>query len=226
MRALGVCRSAAEQGSEKRPAGDHRDDQPRRCEQADLADHGGRGRSERGHGISRRGAGWDDGGQYRVVVARRIQPRIVSAGTPRSSPIVRWRWPKALARSACPTTSITKPRCAGARAGSTTWVIRQATGAADPSRPWRNAPTTRGLQRTGPGEAPASQLARAARTPQRQACNIRLRLRFGAGATIRAGSFSHRVILATAPAAGKGQVVLKPGPRTCLSLDPPMSMAR
>src|SRR5674476_1310021 len=39
-------------------------------------------------------------------------------------------------------------------------------------------PTTRGPQRAGPGEAPASQLARAARTPQRQAGNIRLRLRF------------------------------------------------
>jgi len=65
---LGVCRSAAAQGREKLPTGDHRDDLPRRCEQADPADHGGRGRSERGHGISQRGAGWDDRGQHRVVV--------------------------------------------------------------------------------------------------------------------------------------------------------------
>src|SRR5674476_1095081 len=31
------------------------------------------------------------------ALTRRIQPRTVSAGTPRSAPIVRWPWPKALA---------------------------------------------------------------------------------------------------------------------------------
>ena len=92
---LGVCWSAAVQGREKLPAGDHRDDLPRRCEQAAPADHGRRGHSERGQGISQRGAGRDDRGQHPVelwatmvpwtgshsarALTRRIQPRTVSA---------------------------------------------------------------------------------------------------------------------------------------------------
>jgi len=68
---LGVCWSAAAQGREKLPAGDHRDDLPWRCEQADPADHGRRGHSERGHGISQQGTGWDDRGQHRVEVVGR-----------------------------------------------------------------------------------------------------------------------------------------------------------
>jgi len=69
--AASVRWSAAAQRREKLPAGDHRDDLPWRCDRAESADHGPRGRCESGHGISQRRAGRDDRRQHRVQAVGR-----------------------------------------------------------------------------------------------------------------------------------------------------------
>src|SRR5674476_609336 len=108
------------------------------------------------------------------ALTRRIQPRTVSAGTPRSAPIVRWPWPKALASKGMADDVDHVAATRGCQRGQQ-HVGHPATGAADPSRPQRYTSTSR-AQRTGPGEAPASQLPRAAKTPQPRAPEIGLRL--------------------------------------------------
>jgi hypothetical protein len=92
-------------------------------------------------------------------------------------------------------------------------VGHPATGATDPSRPYRHTPTNRAAQRAGPGEAPASQLPRTVGTPQRRASKIGMRLRL-VEHHYHGWLLLHRSILATGPAAGKGPVVLNPEPRT------------
>jgi len=60
-----------------------------------------------------------------LAVARRIQPRTVSAGSPRSAAIRRWLAPLTLASSTSPTTCTVTARRGRPDAGSSTWVVRQ-----------------------------------------------------------------------------------------------------
>jgi len=134
--AAGVRWSVAAQRREKLPAGDHRDDLPRRCDRAEPAYQGRRGHSEHGHGIGQRGAGRDDRRQHRVELVGRdgaLDAQPLGARPHPSDPAAHrvrgyvqvgancaMAWPKALASKAWPTTSITLPRRAGASAGSST----------------------------------------------------------------------------------------------------------